>query len=313
MQSSILRRVYNNSNSNSNRGGTKKTNPHHNNNDEQQQQQLFQLDVYSGHVLCTACLSSNTRILLLCHGESEVEWMNRVHQGIVAAREMESLYNVQKMDHCANPASSSLMEWYNLWILLHSMVLRVLCAPIGGFRMSELLGMSSPADSATTDIAAVYPFAPPDETILHHLQSLLQLVVMRSTHSRRHRNNILYVPKFTTYDFGPLGPFRGRDRPRSILVCVQDLMDVLLNDDAQSSTTTTGHNNDLCGTCTLDVECANTVAHYNQALLVQLDHVKSKVGWAFAVPAGTMRARPMNVASPRVSFMRIMSSASGGD
>ena len=86
-------------------------------------------------------------------------------------------------------------------------------------------------------------------------------------------------------------------------MCVQDLMDVL--DDAQSSTC-----KNVCGAlCTLDVECANTVANYNQALLV--DNVKSKVGWAFAVPAGTMRARPMNVASPRVSFMRIMSSTSG--
>ena len=182
--------------------------------------------------------------------------------------------------------------------------------------MSELLGMSS--NSITTvcehlgggdNTACFYPFAPPDETVAHHIQLLLHLITQKH-HAMR--SQIMYVPKFTTYDFGPLGPFRGRDRPRSVLVSVQDLMDVLLSNNNDDDAQYNYYNWDDCSrgsqysSNNLDVACANTIADFNHHQAAMVDDVKKKVGWAFAVHAGAMQARPMNVAAPRVTFMWIM-------
>ena len=198
------------------------------------------LTQYIGDVLSAYYLLGHTIAGLVEGGPSHGQW---------TAYLSKCLRRQQRINNNGTSTSSSsinALEWYHLWVYMHSSILRLL--PFSPTQRIELglcpSGIYQPlmttpeeqtqehTTAATFDsIVPPYPFVGVGTTIIGELTELMELL-SEWTPGMPHG-----IHRTTFNHFGPLGPtFRGRDRVESIWMSPRPLINLLKKRAAGSDT-----------------------------------------------------------------------------
>jgi len=165
----------------------------------------FTLNDFHDDVMCATFLSDAidndsgtiSNIMGICHGRSESDWR-------------------QQLASCIRSGTENQATLYFVWIMIMSTFIRSNDSLMTSlFKAAHLnntdrplrLGRIFSNEDMVTRMALVY--------------SEIEERSKNKTASRSHGHRI----KITYYDFGPLGPFRGRDRPLTIIRDMEEVCD----------------------------------------------------------------------------------------